>query len=241
MPAPCSKATQAIEPLSAARYKVQLTASSELRAKLERATELMRHRNPTGDLAVIVERALDLLLANLERERLGKTARPVKNPRPAKARHVTQSARRETFARDGEQCSFVGDAGERCPARGFLEVDHVQPRARGGSSKEVNLRVLCRAHNRYVAESAFGRDHIARQIHSSQQKSRPAATAAVPLGSAGGDAREQSTLALVKMGFKALDARRAVGDVMSRHEGGDAVTDCIASILRDALAVLTRR
>jgi hypothetical protein len=43
---------------------------------LERARDLMRHRNPAGDLAVVVERALDALLAQLEKERLGKTARP---------------------------------------------------------------------------------------------------------------------------------------------------------------------
>jgi hypothetical protein len=59
-----------IEPLSEARYKVQLTAGAELKAKLERACDLMRHRNPTGDLAPVIEAALELLLAKLERERL---------------------------------------------------------------------------------------------------------------------------------------------------------------------------
>ena len=50
-----------IEPLSEARYKVQLTAGAELKAKLERACDLMRHRNPSGDLAVVLDTALDLL------------------------------------------------------------------------------------------------------------------------------------------------------------------------------------
>jgi hypothetical protein len=36
----------------------------------------MRHRNPSGDLAAVVERALDALLEKLEKERLGRTARP---------------------------------------------------------------------------------------------------------------------------------------------------------------------
>jgi hypothetical protein len=52
-----SSATRArIEPLSEARYSVQLTASIDLKAKLERARDLMRHRNPSGDLAVVSTR-----------------------------------------------------------------------------------------------------------------------------------------------------------------------------------------
>ena len=67
-----------VAPLAEARYSVQLTAGAELKAKLERACDLMRHRNPSGDLAPVLETALDLLLAKLEKERLGK----VKTPRP---------------------------------------------------------------------------------------------------------------------------------------------------------------
>ena len=40
----------------------------------------MRHRNPTGDYAVIFEAALDLLLEKLETDRLGKTSRPEPAP-----------------------------------------------------------------------------------------------------------------------------------------------------------------
>src|SRR4029077_3311703 len=86
-----------IEPLSAARYKLQLTASAELRDKLERARDLMRHRNPTGDLAAVVEGALDALLEKLEKERLGKTSQPTRVRRPAKPGHVSRKVRREVF------------------------------------------------------------------------------------------------------------------------------------------------
>ena len=50
-----------LEPLSADRYKVQFTADQELKDKLDRARDLLRHANPSGDLGVIVNRALDLL------------------------------------------------------------------------------------------------------------------------------------------------------------------------------------
>jgi hypothetical protein len=76
-----------IEPLSEARYKVQVTVSAALREKLERAKDLMRHRNPSGDLAVVVEQALDALVAKLEKERLAKTQPPAANRRRDGADH----------------------------------------------------------------------------------------------------------------------------------------------------------
>jgi hypothetical protein len=123
-----------MEPLSAERYKVQFTASEELRDKLERATLLMSHQNPRADLAVVVERALDLLIANLEKTRLGKAMRPGKS-KPAKAGHVTRAARRAVFARDGERCSFVSETGERCVEQGFLQINHIHARALGGQAE----------------------------------------------------------------------------------------------------------
>lgn len=106
LPAPQTTTADRIEVLSPGRYKVQFTATTELRKKLERATDLMRHQNPRGDVAVIVERALDLLIAKLEKQRLGKTERPTaKTSRKSTRRgYVTRAVRREVFERDGEQC-----------------------------------------------------------------------------------------------------------------------------------------
>jgi hypothetical protein len=67
-----------IEPLAPARYRVEFTANAGLREKLQRAADLMRHTNPSGDLAVLVERALDTLLPKLETQRLAKPARPAR-------------------------------------------------------------------------------------------------------------------------------------------------------------------
>jgi hypothetical protein len=50
---------------------VQFTASEELHAKLERATELASHAVPVGDLAALVERALDALIEREEKRRYG--------------------------------------------------------------------------------------------------------------------------------------------------------------------------
>ena len=65
-----------IEPLSPDRYKVVLTASAELKRKLELARDLLRHAVPTGDLATIIERGLDLLLEQTLKRRFGLKNRP---------------------------------------------------------------------------------------------------------------------------------------------------------------------
>ncbi len=64
-----------IEPLAAQRYKVQFTADTELKGKLELARDLMRHAHPSGDFAPIILRALDLLIEDLMKKRFGAGAR----------------------------------------------------------------------------------------------------------------------------------------------------------------------
>jgi hypothetical protein len=134
VPPPSAAPKPQVQPLSESRYKVTLTASSTLHEKLEHARRLMGHRNRDGDLAAVVEKALDVLIEKLEKAKLGKTDRPRTNTNaPKDPAHVTQAARREVVERDGLQCSFVGRNGERCPSRELLEFDHRTPRARGGT------------------------------------------------------------------------------------------------------------
>jgi hypothetical protein len=71
-----------VEPLSAVRHRVQFTASQVLRDKLELALDLMAHQNPGRDLAPLVEKGLDLLIAELMKKRFGQTSRPYQ-PRPS--------------------------------------------------------------------------------------------------------------------------------------------------------------
>jgi 5-methylcytosine-specific restriction endonuclease McrA len=60
-----------IVPSSASSYRVVFTASERLKQKLDRAAELASHRNHPTDLASLLERALDLLIAKQERRRFG--------------------------------------------------------------------------------------------------------------------------------------------------------------------------
>jgi hypothetical protein len=194
---PAGEPRPRVEPLAATRYRVEVTVSADTKAMLERIKDLMRHRNPTGDLETILDASLALLLAKLEKERLGKTSRPRKGrtvdaktrrsptesacadtksgdpdatahaavsmperersdhdgpnteererSEPARSRetarpgYISREVRREVFARDSEQCTYMDADGHRCPARGYLELDHVHPKALGGSDRAENL------------------------------------------------------------------------------------------------------
>lgn len=145
-----------LSPLAPDRYKVQLTVSRETYEKLRRAQDLLRHTIPNGDAAAIFDRALSLLVADLEKKKVAATERP----RPERAssprsRYISAAIRRKIWARDGGQCAFVGTSG-RCTERGFLEFHHVVPYASGGAATFENLELRCRGHNAYEAARWFG-------------------------------------------------------------------------------------
>jgi 5-methylcytosine-specific restriction endonuclease McrA len=146
-----------LAPLAADRYLLKITLSAEARARLDRARDLLRHVVPSGDPAVIVDRALTVLLERLEKSRRAAARRPQAQARvTSTGRHVPASVRRAVWARDDGRCAFVGTDG-RCRETGWLELHHVVPFARGGPTTADNLELRCRAHNAYDAEREFGR------------------------------------------------------------------------------------
>jgi hypothetical protein len=182
-------------------HRVSLSAAT--REKLRYAQDLLSHALPTGDEGQVIDRALDLLIATLEKRKFGAATRqpcrtgamansPVK-PTPrgyAPRRHVPAAIRRAVWERDGGRCTFVAVNGTRCGSKRFLEFDHVEPVARGGRTTVEALRLRCRAHNQFEAERLFGRDFM-------ESKRR--------------DARNRDLEAcLRRLGCRAEEARRAV-------------------------------
>jgi hypothetical protein len=145
-----------VAPLAPERYKVQFTVTRETYDKLRRVQDLLRHTIPNGDPAAIFDRALTLLLKEVERTKLTAAVRPrPKAPPKEAARHIPAAVKREVWARDAGQCAFVGTNG-RCAERGLLEFHHVVPFAAGGPATTDNIQLRCRAHNTYEAELFFG-------------------------------------------------------------------------------------
>jgi hypothetical protein len=161
-----------------------MTVSAETHAKLRHAQNLLRHTVPNGDPAVIFDRALTLLVEQLERtkfaaqkgpgrkqggRRIAKpranarttpdtqsSAEPGTKARPAvPSRRIPAAVKREVWKRDGGQCGFMGTAG-RCPERGFLEYHHEVPFAAGGEATVSNISLRCKRHNAHEAARFFG-------------------------------------------------------------------------------------
>lgn len=155
-PVPPPSKLAVVQPLAPERYKVQFTVSTGTREKLRCVQDLMRHTIPNGDVAAIFDRALSLLLEDLEKSKVGATGHP-RRTRPAcsGSRHIPASVRRQVWKRDEGRCAYVGSHG-RCAETGFLEFHHVEPYAAGGRALVENIELRCRPHNAYEAELFFG-------------------------------------------------------------------------------------
>ena len=129
-----------VEPLAKARYKVEFTASEELRGKLKRLEALM----PGSDLASIIDAAVSEKLERVEAKRFGKTKKPRKSLEKADTsagvRGISAPVRRFVCDRDGDQCTYESSDGKRCPERDRLEFHHDEPYGLGGSVKHEARR-----------------------------------------------------------------------------------------------------
>lgn len=196
----------ALEPLGNNRYKIQLTASQQLKDKLEQAGELLQHRIGRADMPGLIEYALDRLIDEENKRQHGATNKPRparqtvseacatpadgssaeasnmskastdNEPRPP-SRHIPSHVKREVHARDQGQCTFVSPDGHRCCERGGLQYHHQIPFAKGGESTVANVRLLCRVHNALLARHDYGQDKIDACIARSRQRHEPSSAA----------------------------------------------------------------
>jgi 5-methylcytosine-specific restriction endonuclease McrA len=176
-PVPVKSHRPRVEPLSQARYRVQFTASQQLKDKLDQAQELLSHVVPPGDLPGLLERALELLIAQALQRRyavgvgtrrradskLG-TLRRVVRQSPPRSRHIPAQVRRRVFERDGGRCTYWDGQGRRCNERCYLQFEHRIPFALGGEFSVDNLTLRCAAHNAQAAVQRFGRHRMVRRF-----------------------------------------------------------------------------
>jgi hypothetical protein len=96
-----------IRPLAPARYSLHVTLSEETHAKLRRAQDLLAHAVPNGDPAVVLDRALTLLVADLERKRFA-----ARGPRAiASATSAAPRARHRPLAASTSPSDALGPEG----------------------------------------------------------------------------------------------------------------------------------
>jgi hypothetical protein len=209
-----------LAPLSPQRFALQLTIDQATHDDLRYAQALLGHQVPSGDIAAVFGRALKALIGHLEKTKFAATTRPRSSQRPSTdPRHIPAQVKRAVWERDQGQCTFVGRAGKRCPARTWLEFDHVQEVARGGRATVAGIRLRCRAHNQYGAECAFGAEFMRHKREAAEPRAEARRQEAVSRAAA--EAQRKTAQARVKaaaveiiqplrtLGFRADEARRA--------------------------------
>jgi hypothetical protein len=126
------------------QIELKFIASIELREKIERLKGLLAHTHPNISLGELFDILCDLGLNELN---------PTKTAAPRKRRVISKASKaqqtREVFTRANKQC-------QNCGSLYALEIDHIVPKAKGGSSETDNLRVLCRNCNQRAAIIEFG-------------------------------------------------------------------------------------
>lgn len=148
-----------VRPITASHTEVKFVADAELLALLNEARGLLAHAaelNPR--LNTVFKRVLADWIARRKKEREEARRRftlPATS-RVGRSRYIAAPDRRWVHARAGGQCEYIGSAGARCVSRHALEVHHVRPYARGGSSRATNLKLYCRVHNAAQARWDFG-------------------------------------------------------------------------------------
>jgi hypothetical protein len=179
------------QPISEGRYKIRFTAGQRVHDLLQEAQDLFRNQLPNGDIDVLFERALVLLVSERKKELYAQTDRPRRSTNATSShttssdatstskpnsRYIPRAIKRRVYVRDKGQCRFVSPTGERCCARSRLEFQHVEAFGFGGPPTEQNIVLFCRAHNALMAERDFSREHIQRCIEARRvERTQPSA------------------------------------------------------------------
>lgn len=151
-----------VTPLAPERYKLQVTLARETHEKLRRAQALARHLVPGGDVGSILDRALTLLIDDLERQRLARVTsrRPTRSESPAAGRHISAAVRRAVWQRDEGRCAFVGRTAGAAKPRSSNSImscrtpQGAQPRrttSTCGAARTTSMRRACTSGTRSSA------------------------------------------------------------------------------------------
>lgn len=161
-------ATPPAESLTEPReYEIKFKADKNFIDKLQKVRAIMS-KGPV--LAQVFEALMDEYLRSREPKRLAKKTKDADGTtRPQavtadkivdRSRYITKTARSEILKRAEYRCNYIADDGKRCECRTALQIDHIWPHGKGGTNDISNLRLLCTAHNRLMAEKHYGREKI---------------------------------------------------------------------------------
>lgn len=138
-----------IKAAGADKHRLSADISGKAKANVDRIKELMSHVDHEISISDLLETITEAYLEKND------PLRKVDQPRESGADSIPAATRRHVRQRDNDECQWEGD-GKKCRSRFQIEIDHVIPRAHGGTHDPTNLRCLCRVHNQVYARQIFG-------------------------------------------------------------------------------------
>ncbi len=153
----CGRKLNAIEPSFGKK------GDDELDALLKEFRQLSQISNDQE----AIKQALKLAIGKLKTSPEASPAKPRGIPRQKlklsdpDSRYVSRVLERQVWAKSQGRCAFEFED-RRCTATQHLEVDHIDPWAYGGDTSLENLRLLCRAHNRYLGSKLVANATVVR-------------------------------------------------------------------------------
>lgn len=142
-----------------------MNLSNETAANIKRAKEVLSHKFPQATDAQIFDYALSFMLDRVDPLRKKPKDPSTQLAAESASKRVTKKisapVRRSIIQSAQGSCTYKDPhTGRTCGSRHQIQIDHIIPKAMGGSDEPENLRVRCREHNLFEAERVFGRNKM---------------------------------------------------------------------------------
>jgi hypothetical protein len=157
--------------INAEATRISLNFPNSVLEKMNRLKDLWAHKQRSMDYLAVIDCALDEALKNVDpvmkkTRNTGKTVEPRATDRSKHPTYYPNQVQHALWSRAQSQCEFVDhSSGRRCSCTSGLEVEHVIPIAKGGSSEIANLKLFCRKHNLLAARRHFGAKFVAEKLN----------------------------------------------------------------------------
>lgn len=129
--------------------RIAINLPNETLEMIQRAKELLSHTIPSSNQSDVITYVFTEFLSRRD---------PLRKPTQSAGKWQSQAAiKRLTIQNAKGACEFIDhETGVICGSTHQLQIDHIKPKAIGGSDDPSNLRCLCRRHNLYMAEINLG-------------------------------------------------------------------------------------
>jgi 5-methylcytosine-specific restriction endonuclease McrA len=167
-----------IRPLTNDKSKMEFVANSALAEKLKTLQNKLAHKNPNNSLGELIEILADMALEKLEPSETKKSKsnatphgahkveakieltsltqppRKISQHWRTNRQYIPKNIKTAVWNKSNSRCCYIDKVTQKqCASQYALEIDHIMPLALGGSNEPQNLRLLCRAHNQFLATS----------------------------------------------------------------------------------------